>query len=378
MAGTRALRLGRILPGLPQLLRGRALEGGFALFLWVTLLVLGVARWDRIQSAAIAGGLDERLAVLVLMTTLVGVWVWSFREVGRGQGESQTLFGGPGVRRFRQSRVATFALGALFFCFLIALITPLLAPFDPLQMRVFAAEDMALRLAPPSNVHLLGTDQFGRDVFSRTLYGARISLGIGLLAVTISVSIGTVLGGVAGYLGGMVDGLVMRFSDMVMAFPSLILLIAIAAVFQPSILLIVLILGLTQWPAITRIVRGEVLSLMEREFVEAARASGFSRRRILFRHILPNALAPIIVAATLGIGNTIVLEAGLSFLGQGVPQPTPSWGAMVADGRDYLMDAWWIATFPGLAIVVVFLALTLVGDGLRDALDPRQGKGLGG
>jgi len=266
----------------------------------------------------------------------------------------------------------------LFFCFLIALITPLLAPFDPLQMRVFAAEDMALRLAPPSNVHLLGTDQFGRDVFSRTLYGARISLGIGLLAVTISVSIGTVLGGVAGYLGGMVDGLVMRFSDMVMAFPSLILLIAIAAVFQPSILLIVLILGLTQWPAITRIVRGEVLSLMEREFVEAARASGFSRRRILFRHILPNALAPIIVAATLGIGNTIVLEAGLSFLGQGVPQPTPSWGAMVADGRDYLMDAWWIATFPGLAIVVVFLALTLVGDGLRDALDPRQGKGLGG
>ena len=163
----------------------------------------------------------------------------------------------------------------------------------------------------------------------------------------------------------------MRFVDMVISFPRLILLITIIAIFEPSIFLIVAVLGLTLWPSTARIVRGEVLSLREREFVQAAEALGYPKRRIILRHLIPNALAPVIVAATLGIGNTIVLEAGLSFLGMGVQPPTPSWGTMVADGRDHLLNAWWLSTFPGLAIVFTVLSFNLVGDGLRDALDPR-------
>jgi peptide/nickel transport system permease protein len=228
------------------------------------------------------------------------------------------------------------------------------------------------RLIGPGGEFPLGTDHLARDVFSRMMYGARISLSIGFVAVGISISIGTLLGAVSGYLGGWVDTVVMRFVDMVIAFPQLVLLITIVALFeQSSIYLIIAVLGFTQWPSTARIVRGDVLSLREREFIEAARALGFTRRRIILRHVIPNVLAPVIVAATLGIGNVIVLEAGLSFLGLGLQPPTPSWGSMVSDGRNYLLDAWWIATFPGLAIVFTVVAFNLVGDGLRDALDPR-------
>jgi peptide/nickel transport system permease protein len=199
----------------------------------------------------------------------------------------------------------------------------------------------------------------------------RNSLTIGFVAAGISVTIGTLLGAIAGFLGGVVDGVIMRFVDVVISFPRLVLLITIIAVFQPSIFIIIAVLGLTLWPTTARIVRGEVLSLREREFVQAAQSLGYSKRRIISRHLIPNALAPVIVAATLGIGNTIVLEAGLSFLGLGVQPPTASWGTMVADGRNHLLDAWWLATFPGLAIVFTVLSFNLVGDGLRDALDPR-------
>jgi peptide/nickel transport system permease protein len=228
------------------------------------------------------------------------------------------------------------------------------------------------RLVAPGGEFLLGTDHLSRDVFSRMMYGARISLSIGFVAVGISVTIGTLLGAMAGYLGGWIDAVVMRFVDMVISFPRLVLLIAIVALFDTqSIFLIMAVLGFTQWPGTARIVRGEVLSLREQEFVEATRALGFSRRRIILRHVIPNVLAPVIVTATLGIGNVIVLEAGLSFLGLGLQPPTPSWGSMVADGRDFLLNAWWISTFPGLAIVLTVVAFNLVGDGLRDALDPR-------
>jgi peptide/nickel transport system permease protein len=271
------------------------------------------------------------------------------------------------LRSFRTNRVAVCGLTAIGIFYLLALLTPFLAPFDPGFQG-----DLAGRLAPPSATHWLGTDHFARDIFSRVLYGARVSLSIGLLAVSISVTLGTVLGAVAGYLGGWVDSVIMRFVDMVISFPALVLLISIVALFEPSIFLIIAVLGLTQWPGTTRIVRSEVLSLREREFVEAGRALGFSRTRIIFRHVIPNALAPVIVAASLGIGDTIVLEAGLSFLGLGVQPPMPSWGAMVADGRHNLLGAWWITTFPGFAIVLTVLAFNLVGDGLRDVLDPRQ------
>lgn len=269
--------------------------------------------------------------------------------------------------------MAVAGLWVVFGFYLATFLTPFLTPLDPTFQPAFQADGIDLILAPPSALHPLGTDHLSRDLLTRLLYGARISLSIGFLAVGISVTIGTLLGAVAGYLGGWVDMLVMRLVDLFMAFPRLVLLIAIVALFDTSIFLIIVALALTQWPFMARVVRGEILALKEREFAEAARALGFSRTRIIFRHLLPNALGPLIVAATLGIGHTIILEAGLSFLGLGVQAPTPSWGTMVADGRNYLHGAWWITTFPGLAIVLVVLAFNLVGDGLRDALDPRQG-----
>jgi ABC-type dipeptide/oligopeptide/nickel transport system permease subunit len=328
---------------------------------------------------AFSGGLDAWIALLTLISVLGGVWAWSVRR-GWGGGEVADQRGSGGGwwrlwESFRENRLAVVGLWVVVAFYLAALLTPLLAPFDPAYQPAYQGGQMELIMAPPSTAHIMGTDQFSRDIFSRILYGARISLSIGFLAVGISVTVGALLGAVAGYLGGWVDMVVMRFVDMIMAFPRLVLLIGLVAFFPRSIFLIIMALALTQWPFTTRIVRGEVLGLREREFAEAARALGFSRTRIIFRHLLPNALAPIIVVATLGIGNTIILEAGLSFLGLGVAAPTSSWGIMVATGRANLLDAWWVATFPGLAIVLVVLAFNLVGDGLRDAFDPRQVKG---
>lgn len=270
--------------------------------------------------------------------------------------------------RLRRDRLAMFGVVVICALAVLAIFAPVAAPYDP----VAQGDLTTTAYLPPSGTHWLGTDQFGRDILSRIIYGARISLSIGCLAVAIAVVLGSLLGSVAGYVGGWVDAALMRFTDMVMAFPRLVLLIMIIALFEPSLTLIILVLGLTQWPGTARLVRGEVLSLREREYVEAARALGFGRARIILRHLLPNVMAPVIVAATLGIGNTIVLEAGLSFLGFGIQPPTASWGTLVADGRQNLIGAWWVATFPGLAIVLTVLAFNLVGDGLRDALDPRM------
>jgi peptide/nickel transport system permease protein len=368
--------LGYIFPGLPHLLAGRRIEGGAAMALWLWLLTVLLTRPSRVVGA-LGGGVDDWVAFLTLLSCLGGVWWWSFREVRRGlQGMGGNAGSSEGSfwERFKENRAALLGLAVVVVFYLAALLTPLLAPFDPGHQAAYQGGEVGLRNLFLSSQHLLGTDYLGRDVFSRILYGARISLSIGFLAVSISITIGALLGAVAGYLGGWVDWVVTRFADTVLAFPRIVLVMVLVALFQPSIFLIVAVLSLTQWPSATRIVRGEVLALREREFVEAARALGFSTPRIIFRHILPNAAPPLIVAASLGIGNTIVLEAGLSFLGLGVQPPTPSWGTMVADGRGYLLDAWWIATFPGLAIVMVVLAFNLVGDGLRDALDPRQGE----
>jgi peptide/nickel transport system permease protein len=338
---------------------------------WGLFLGIVVFQSDRLSTLPGTGSLDDYLAAATLLLSLIGIWAlaqydlqWGARRAAGPVGDSQWRIAS---RHFKRSHLALAGLAMIVLLYLVALLAPLLAPFDPIAQE----NVLATSFLPPSAEHWLGTDRFGRDVLSRILFGARISLAIGFVATAISVTLGTLLGAVAGYAGGKTDAFIMRITDMVLAFPRLVLLIMIVALFSPSIAVIVTVLGLTQWPNTTRIVRGDVLSLREREFIQAAQALGLGRLRIILRHLIPNVLAPVIVTATLGIGNTIVLEAGLSFLGLGIQPPTPSWGNMVADGRDNLIGAWWLATFPGLAIVLTVLAFNLVGDGLRDALDPR-------
>ena len=363
--------LGSVLfPGLGHFLAGMWTRGIVLVFSWATLLALVLFSRDRIFGVRGAGSLDDYVAVITLALLLLIVWAAALFDLTLApqrraeRGDSQWRIA---TRHFKKSKVAIAGLVILVALYLIALLAPLLAPYDPIAQK----DIVTTSYLKPSAQHWLGTDRFGRDILSRILYGARISLSIGFVATLISVTLGTVLGALAGYFGGKIDALLMRFTDMVLAFPRLVLLIMIVALFSPSIAVIITVLGLTQWPNTTRIVRGDVLSLREREYIQAAHSLGFGKARIIFKHLIPNVLAPVIVTATLGIGNTIVLEAGLSFLGLGVQPPIPSWGNMVADGRDNLLGAWWVATFPGLTIVLTVLAFNLVGDGLRDALDPR-------
>jgi peptide/nickel transport system permease protein len=254
--------------------------------------------------------------------------------------------------------VAVVVLGALF--------APVLAPDDPEQMN------MPLRLDGPSLRHPMGTDQFGRDLYTRILYGARISLSVALTAVALSVVIGVGVGLVSGYYGGLLDLLAQRLVDIFLAFPVLLLAIALVAALGPSPRNVVLALGLVGWTAYTRLVRVDVMALKNREFVQAARVSGASDARVILRHILPNVLSPVLVLATLGVGFAIVAESGLSFLGLGVQPPKPSWGWTVAFGTRFLRTAPHLSTFPGIAIMVTVLGFNLLGDGLRDVLDPRS------
>lgn len=366
-----ARALSVVLPGAGHIAVGAWGRGMAFLLPWVLLLAIGFVARTRILAIPENGTLEDYVALVTLVVALVFIWVQSSRDLaasGRPRaigGDSQWRIA---ARLFRRDHLAMTGLTVLGALYLIALLAPFLAPYDPIAQENIAQTSYL----PPSAAHWLGTDQFGRDILSRILYGARISLSIAFIAVGISITLGTLLGAIAGYMGGKVDAAIMRFTDMVLAFPRLVLLIIIIALFSPSIALIIIVLGLTQWPSTARVVRGEVLSLRERDYIHAAQALGMSRTRIILRHLIPNVLAPVIVSATLGLGNTIVLEAGLSFLGLGVQPPTPSWGNMVADGRQNLIGAWWVATFPGLAIVFTVLAFNLVGDGLRDALDPRM------
>jgi peptide/nickel transport system permease protein len=378
-AATAGLALSAVLPGAGHLIAGSVVWGATLLVSWGALLGVAWLGWDVLTGPPAA--LDEWVAAVTVAAGLALVWGLAFRGMWRARraaleaaaggtredaraGDSQWAIA---TRHFRRNTLAMAGLVAIVILYLVALLAPLIAPFDPIAQGDLVRGSYV----GPSAENWLGTDQFARDMLSRIIYGARISLAIGFIAVAIAIVLGSLLGAIAGYLGGWLDSILMRFTDMVMAFPRLVLLIMIIALFDPSITLIILVLGLTQWPGTARLVRGEVLSLREQEYVQAARALGFGPSRIILRHLIPNVLAPVIVAATLGIGNTIVLEAGLSFLGMGVQPPTPSWGTLVADGRQNLIGAWWVATFPGLAIVVTVLAFNLVGDGLRDALDPR-------
>ncbi|RME64943.1 MAG: ABC transporter permease [Caldilineae bacterium] len=266
----------------------------------------------------------------------------------------------------RLLRSPSVILGAVIVLSLIvaAVFAPLIAPYDPIR------QSFRIQLQPPSPAHWLGTDEFGRDILSRVLYGARWALFVGLLADTIALVAGVLLGLVAGYYGGWVDAVVTWLTDVMLAFPYLLLAMIVVAVLGPGITNAMIAIGIVYIPQYTRLVRGTVMSLREKEFVEAARCVGMSSPRILLRHILPNCVAPIIVMATLAIGWAIVETAGLSFLGLGAQPPTPEWGSMLSSGRTYMLSAWWIATFPGLAILVVVIGFNILGDGLRDTLDP--------
>lgn len=270
------------------------------------------------------------------------------------------------LERFREHHLAVAGVLALAALALASAFAPLLVPYDPERTQ------LASIFEPPALEHPFGTDSLGRDMVTRILYGGRISLSIGVLAMTVAISLGTVVGGIAGYYGGLLDAALMRFVDMMYSFPRLFVLILFSVLFGGSFLTIVLILGAFSWLTVSRLVRASFLSLSRREFVEAARAIGARDRRILVRHILPNAMAPIIVAATLGIANAIIAESTLSFLGLGIQPPTPSWGWLLKDAQPDLAVAWWTAFFPGLAIFFAVVSINFVGDGLRDALDPRH------
>jgi peptide/nickel transport system permease protein len=271
---------------------------------------------------------------------------------------------------------ARFGLVVLALVILVAVFAPLLA-VDPVLQR----DIVATRFLPPLSTdvhgtfHLLGTDRFGRDVWARLAFGARISLGVGLLAVLLSVAIGTLVGAAAGFWRGKIGVVLLGLTDFALALPRVVLLLLLASLWQPSAALVIAVLGVTGWMTIARLVHGEVRALSERPFVESAVALGVKGPRVLMRHILPNALTPVIVAAALGVGNAIMLEAGLSFLGLGVQPPTPSWGNLIASGRDTLVNAPWVATAPGVALVLVVVAATLLGDAVRDRLDPAQRRG---
>lgn len=272
-------------------------------------------------------------------------------------------------RALLANRGAAFALVVLMVVVAGASFAPQVAPHDPYKMNLEAPF-----LPPGSPGHLLGTDNFGRDILSRLLYGGRISLVIGIVVVSIAAVTGSVLGLVAGYYGGWIDQALMRLVEMFFAFPALILVIAVMAILGPSIFHVMWVLGLVSWPRYARLVRATVLGLRAHEFVEAARASGATNLRIMFRHILPNSLGPIIVTATLGIPEAILASASLGFLGLGVRPPTPEWGMMVSEGKDFLFRSPWLITWPGLAIAMVVVSFNLLGEALRDALDPRTQK----
>jgi peptide/nickel transport system permease protein len=268
-------------------------------------------------------------------------------------------------KRFSRNTLSVIGATVVLSLITISLLAPFLSPYDPTTIDVYNV------LSPPGKAHWLGTDELGRDLLSRIIWGSRVSLKVGFVAVGIAIMIGILIGSAAGFYGGKVDALLMRFVDIMLAFPTFFLILAVIAILEPNIYTIMAVIGVTGWMDVARLVRAEFLSLKERDFVDAGRAIGISNARLIFRHILPNALSPVFVAATFGVAGAILTESGLSFLGLGVQPPDPSWGNILTSGKDNIEIAWWLSLYPGLAILITVLSYNLVGEGLRDALDPR-------
>lgn len=361
-----------LVPGLAHIRLGRVGRGVRLLLFAAGVIAVMAWRWDRFAGAFATPFLDRWIASLFLAAALFGVAGFSRWDAARIRRAGETPRPGKSpwriaLRRFRANRLAVWSIYVIALLYGMAVLAPLLAPYDPAAIP----DVMANRYLPPSWAHPFGTDEFGRDLFSRALYGARVSLSVGLLAMLVATVIGTVWGAVAAYFGGIADGVLMRIVDVWIAFPTFYLMLMLVGVFEANLLALVLILGLTAWPGTARFIRGEILSLRTQAFTEAARAIGLPAHRIILRHLIPSALSPVLVTAALAVAGMIGAEAGLSFLGLGIRPPTPSWGNMVAAGKDNLLHAWWVAFFPGGLLTLTLVSFSLLADGLRDALDPR-------
>ena len=272
------------------------------------------------------------------------------------------------MKKILKNKTAFCAAVMVFLIITIAVFAPFISKYNP------SDQDLSQRLAPPSSAHLLGTDDLGRDVFSRMVYGARVSMSVGFFAVIITIFIGVMLGMISGYFGGWTDAVIMRFTDIMLCFPTFFLILIVIAFFEPNIINVMIVIGITSWPGLARIVRAEVLSIREREFVLASKMLAVSKTRLFFMHILPNVISPVIVYAAIGIGGAILTESGLSFLGLGVQPPASSWGQILMQGKDYIYIAWWLSLFPGIVILLTVLSFNMIGESLRDILDPKDAK----
>jgi len=359
------------LPGVHSLCSGNRGSGVLLLCAFSISLLVLILRWGNILSISQMQA-EQKIAIafllfLFLSATFININI--VRNSLKTQIEYMSRFNVANelIKKIGRDNFALGAITIIFLLLCIAFLCPLIAPYHPDVQNI--AQNS--RFQAPSFSHLFGTDKFGRDIFSRILYGTQISLGIGICAVFFSISIGTIFGAIAGYFGGIIDGLLMRIVDIFFAFPRLFLILLFIAIFSPSILMVIIVLSLTGWMTVARLIRAEILLQKNQEYASAAEVLGFSKFRILFKHILPNSLTPALVALSLRIGNVILTESTLSFLGLGVQPPTASWGNMIYDGRANLLDAWWISLFPGIAIIVTIISFNILGDSIRDALDPK-------
>jgi peptide/nickel transport system permease protein len=360
------------MPGLGHMSLGRWGRGVRLTLFALVVVLLMACRWDRFFGAFSTPFVDRWIASIFLLLLLGGAVWYSRWDVGRilrteGDAKKGKSPWKVAMRRFRENRLAVYSIYIILFFYGAAILAPILAPFDPAAIP----DVMTNRYLPPSWTHPFGTDEFGRDLFSRALYGARVSLSVGILAMIIAKTVGTIYGAVSAYFGGMVDAVLMRFLDVWIAFPTFYLMLMLVGVFEASLLVLVLILGFTAWPGTARFIRGEILSLKNQQFTESARAIGLPAHQIILKHLIPSALSPVLVTAALAVAGMIGAEAGLSYLGLGIRPPTPSWGNMVASGKDNLLNAWWVAFFPGGLLTLTLISFSLLADGLRDALDPK-------
>ncbi len=367
---------------LGQRLKGGVVAGLFALFVLLGFWHAGTIKASLAHTASKLSGaavvytprdLDFLVTSLFVLAMLVSIVLYSGFSCRNKRAAEHLAVRPEGQwsivwRQFQKNPLAVAGVVIILALYLAAFLCPFIAPYDPIEQ----GDRVRDRLLPPSGEHLLGTDRFARDVFSRVVYGSRISLLVGFLSVGIAVTTGTLVGAMAGFYGGWVESLSMRVVDLMLSFPGLILIITVIALWrEQSIWIIISVIGLMSWMSVARLVRGQFLVLKEREFFQAARALGAGSMRLIFRHLLPNSMTPIIISATLRVGNTILLEASLSYLGLGVQPPTASWGNIVFDTKGNLFTEWWMPLSAGLAIVITVVGYNLLGDGLRDALDPR-------